>query len=549
MPCKDCGSSDALSTYSDHTYCHSCGEYHALSSGDYVAARPVDSVPSTARPSSLKAVPESGFKECRGISAETMERFGVWNQGNEQYYPYYSPDGTHVANKIRTLETKGFLVSGVIQKTALFGQQLFPAGGKFLTITEGELDALSAYEMFGSKYPCVSVKAATTAEKDVSDNWEYCNSYETIVLVFDTDKPHRKPDGSVHYHGQDAAKRVAALFALGKVKIVTLAKGKDANDYIQQGWTRDFQHEWWSAPTFTPAGLRLAKNLWDEVSEPKNYETQPYPWDGLNGLTYGIRLSEMVTITAQSGIGKTSIIKAIESSLRRTAPDAGIGLLHLEESNGDTLLGLMSLTAHKPLHLPDVRAEVSKEELRKYYDETCNTDKIVLWDHFGSNEIDQVLNTVRHMAALGCKYIFLDHLSIIVSDQNGDERKQLDEISTKLKTLCMELNIAVICIIHQNRQGEIRGTAGVEQLSNMVFKLFRNKEDTDEWRRNITKVTVVKNRFCGSTGPACYLWYNSETSTLEELSKDQTARYEAGQTTNPLEDFKNWSSTELNAMA
>lgn len=471
-----------------------------------------------------------------------MERFGVWSIGNEQYYPYYSPDGTHVANKIRTLDTKGFLVSGAIQKTGLFGQQLFPAGGKYLTITEGELDALSAFEMFGSKYPCVSVKAATTAEKDISDNWEYCNSFDTVVLVFDTDKPHRKPNGDVHYPGQDAAKRVASLFALGKVKIVTLAKAKDANDYIQSGWTRDFQHEWWQAPVFTPQGIRLGKNLWDEVSASKNYETQPYPWDGLNGLTYGIRLSEMVILNAQSGIGKTSLIKAIEHSLLR-GTSHGIGLIHLEENNGDTLIGLMSLTANKQLHLPDVRAEVSTEELRKYYDEICNTDRLVLLDHFGSNEIDAILNTVRHMSALGCKYVFIDHLSIIVSDQSGDERKQLDEISTKLKTLCMELNIAVICVIHQNRQGEIRGTAGVEQLANIVIRLDRNKEDTDEWRRNITKVTVTKNRFSGSTGPASWLFFDKETGQLQELSDEQAKLFEAGGARSPLEDFDSWSVT------
>jgi twinkle protein len=132
------------------------------------------------------------------------------------------------------------------------------------------------------------------------------------------------------------------------------------------------------------------------------------------------------------------------------------------------------------------------------------------------------------MAALGCKYIVVDHLSIIVSDHSGDERKQLDEISTKLKMLCMNLNIAVICVIHQNRQGQIRGTAGVEQIANIVIKLYRDKTDTDPWRRNITRVTVEKNRFCGRTGPACWLFYNEDTGRLEELTKDQVDVFEKG---------------------
>ena len=55
-------------------------------------------------------------------------------------------------------------------------------------------------------------------------------------------------------------------------------------------------------------------------------------------------------------------------------------------------------------------------------------------------------------------------MSIIVSDQSGDERKQLDEISTKLKTMTMNLDIAVFCVIHTNRQGEARGSAGPEKV-------------------------------------------------------------------------------------
>ena len=181
----------------------------------------------------------------------------------------------------------------------------------------------------------------------------------------------------------------------------------------------------------------------------------------------------------------------------------------------------MSITANKPLHLPDVRSEVKEDELRKYWDNTCDNDRIVVWDHFGSNSVASVLSTIRHMHALGCKYIILDHLSIIVSDQNGDERKQLDEISTKLKTLCMELNVCIICVIHINRQGQVRGSAGPEQIANLVIRLIRDKLSDDETVRNTTKVVVEKNRFSGKTGPACLLKYDGETGRLAELPQEE----------------------------
>lgn len=511
-PCE-CGSSDGRHEYADHFYCFVCNIYTSKS-----------------LTSKLQGIPANSelYTPMRGITKATMEKYNVWSEGNEQHYPYFK-DGKHCADKVRTLSIKGFVSYGDMAKIGLFGQQLFPAGSsRAITITEGELDALSAFQMSGSKYPVVSIRASSTAEKDVAENFEYLNSFEHIVLCFDKDQPHVNPQtGETYYPGQEAALRVASMFPLGKVRILTLSDAKDANDYLQKDWGRKYEKEWWGAPVYTPQGIRLAKDLWEEVIKDNSLETVSYPWEGLNAYTSGLRRSELVTVTANTGVGKTSIVKEIEHHLLRTTT-SGIGILHLEETNGNTLLGLMSITANKPLHLPDVRKELGTDELKRYWDETCNTDRIVIWDHFGSNDIAGVLNTIRHMRNLGCNYIILDHLSIVVSDQNGDERKQLDEIATKLKTLCMELNIAVIVVIHQNRQGQIRGTAGVEQLSNMVFKLERNLEDDEATRRNVTKVVVQKNRFNGQTGPACFLRYDGETGRLVELSDQERDNFVKG---------------------
>lgn len=528
QPCPDCGSSDALTINVDgSTKCYSCGVFKPQSNG------PRDFGGNGLGNIKVRATPETAVSLVdRGISKATALRYGVTivnPTSGGHVYPYHDRDGHHVANKIRAPGPKAFFWEGKKEQATLFGQNLFPAGSsKAITLVEGECDAMASFEMQGSKYPCVSVHSASSATRDVANNFEYLNSFDKIVICFDKDEPKvNEKTGAVHYPGQEAALAVAAMFPMGKVHILTLSKAKDPNDYLLSGWSAEFRDEWWKAPKFTPTGLKLGKDMWDEISSPREYETVPYPWKGLNDKTYGIRLSELVIVTAETGVGKTSVLKEIEHYLLSNT-DKGIGLLHLEEPNSDTALGLMSITANKPLHLPDVRETVDNDELRKYFDATVNNDRVVIWDHFGSNSIHEVLSKIRHMHNLGCKYIVLDHLSIVVSDQSGDERKQLDEISTKLKTLCMELNIAVIAVIHQNRQGQIRGTAGVEQLANIVIKLFRDKEDPDEWRRNVTKIVVQKNRFCGITGPGVYLFYNPMTGRLDELSHEDIKRFEAG---------------------
>lgn len=534
IPCTGCGSSDANALYDDgHTHCHICKR---TTFPDDTNGRKEEPKGQRTITGKIRPVPEAFHALAdRRISRDTAKRYGVTLIQDEtsdvkHVYPYYNKDGYHAANKLRRRASKAFMWEGEAGQATLFGQQLFPPGSaKAITLVEGECDAMAAYEMQGSRYPVVSVHNAASAAKNCADNFEYLNSFDKIVICFDKDEAKVKPDGTVHYPGQEAALAVAAMFPIGKVCVLTLADGKDPNEYLVDGKSGEFTKEWWGAPTYTPSGLKLGSHMWDEIRIPKNYETVPYPWESLNAKTYGIRLSELVIVTAETGVGKTSVLKEIEHYLLANT-DKGVGLLHLEEPNSDTALGLMSITANKPLHLPDVRKEVDDVELRSYYDATVNTDRVVIWDHFGSNSIHEVLAKIRHMHNLGCKYIVLDHLSIVVSDQSGDERKQLDEISTKLKTLCMELNIAVIAVIHQNRAGQIRGTAGVEQLANMVFKLHRERESADEWRRNVTKVMIQKNRFSGMTGPGVYVYYDPETGRLSELTKEQIAKFEEGQT-------------------
>lgn len=519
--CPDCGSSDNLAIYEDHEHCFSegCGRHKFYKEGaitdttEDFASSNIMGLP-TRKPVAVTD---------RSIDAEAVGKYKVTVSVNpenpiEAVFPKFDEDGEHIANQIRYKDKK-FKCEGQISKSTLFGQQAFPAGGRSITVTEGYYDALAAFQMTGNTYPNVGVMSASTAKKEVVQNFEYLNSFETVVFNFDSDTP-----------GQKAAKECAQLFTPGKVKILKLDKHKDANDYLMHGLEKEYKNEWFRAAVFKPDGLLLGTELWPEIENHRTPFSVPYPWEGLNDKTYGIRKSEMVLLLADTGVGKTSVCKAIEhgllTNLDLIEKKEGVGLLHLEEPKYDTAIGLMSIDMQKPLHLPDTPKTI--EEMRQSYDKIINTQRLVIYDHFGSNDIDIVLAKIRHMAALGCGYIVVDHLSIIVSDQSGDERKQLDEISTKLKTMTMELDIAVICVIHVNRQGQVRGSAGPEKVANIIVRLERDVKDLNPWRRNVTRLIIEKNRFCGRTGPAAYLHYNDETSILTQLTPDLVSEFELG---------------------
>lgn len=527
--CEKCGSSDGVGWYDDlHGTCFVCSAYYpAASYSDKTEQQPRDNMTQTGlRERNItqltdvfRAIPK------RGLPEDAIRKYGIdvcmdKTVDVAHRYPYYKA-GEHVSNKVRKRTEKTFYWEGDTRDVELFGQHLFPPGSaQQVTVVEGELDAPSAWVLLGSRYPVVSVPSTGHAIKSIKANYEYLNSFDQVVLCFDTDEP-----------GRTAAKKAAELFAPGKCRIMTLQEGKDPNEYRVKGIDpKAFQREWWKAPRHRPDGLKSGSMMWDEIYNRPSYFSIPYPWEPLNRKTFGIRLAEAVLLMGDTGDGKTSVFKEIEHAILTNEEviekGYGVGFLHLEEPNFDTALGLLSIENDKPYHLPDTPR--SEEEVRQAYDRVLNNERAIFYDHFGSNNIDDILAKVRFMAVMGCRYIFIDHLSIIVSDQSGDERKQLDEISTKLKTLTMELNIAVFCIIHTNRDGQARGSAGPEKVANIHMSLHREKKSSDDWRRNVLKVVIEKNRFSGRTGPCLWLFYDENTGRLTELDDEAIQRYEEG---------------------
>ena len=173
----------------------------------------------------------------------------------------------------------------------------------------------------------------------------------------------------------------------------------------------------------------------------------------------------------------------------------------------------MSIRLNKPLHLNSTLVDV--DELKAAWNEVAS-DNLYLYDHFGSTESDNLLNRIRYMnKALGCDYIFLDHLSIVVSGASAslDERRLIDNTMTKLRTLVEETGISLTIVSHLKRiegnrghedgvavsLGHLRGSQAIAQLSGQVLALSRS---TTSDTKDLTTLSVLKNRYSGETGDA-----------------------------------------------
>jgi twinkle protein len=102
---------------------------------------------------------------------------------------------------------------------------------------------------------------------------------------------------------------------------------------------------------------------------------------------------------------------------------------------------------------------------------------------------------------------------------------------TKLRSLVEETRIGLLLVSHLRRPtgdrghedgrevslSHLRGSASIAHLSDSVIALERNQQAEDEHEANTTTIRILKNRYTGDTGIACYLHYNKETGRMSQV--------------------------------
>lgn len=493
IPCEDCGSSDAKCTYEDgHSFCFSCLTY----------------TPPERNNTLNDEIYTYEYLPFRGVTKDTFQFYDVKTKINSEGKPgsigFPYPNSSY---KIRLLDKKAFYTQGDIAKAGLFGRNKFAASShKSVTITEGELDALSLYQVLRS--PVVSVHSAASAQLDASIDRSWLNSFERIIIAFDGDEA-----------GREAAAKVAKLFDYNKVFMVRFPGGnrKDANDYLKSGERDELATLWHNAKKFLPDTIVSSFPEFEKIIREKPKQGVPYPFPTLNYMTYGIRTGESVLVTAQEGVGKTEVMHAFEHQLLTNTEDA-IGAIFLEEPKRRHLQAIAGIHLQCPVHLPD--SNVSDEETLQAVRDVVKVDeRLHIYSHFGSDDPEVILDTIRFLvSARGCRYILLDHITMVVSGLGGkDERTSLDYLSTRLEMMVKELDFALIIVSHVNDDGLTRGSRNISKIADIRIDLHRDVTSPDPVVRRTTKLTVSKNRFCGRTGPAGELLFDPITYTLSEF--------------------------------
>jgi len=535
QPCYLCDSSDAVSVNDDGSaYCFSCDkripDYEVKEGADKNIVQEIK----VHRTNSVNEI-EGEFLALndRGISLATAKKYNVKSTTNQNgdvvqhFYPYC------IASEVTSYKVRGegkhFTWRGSSQGTGLFGESAFKDSGKFITLVEGECDAMAAYELLGSKWPVVSVKSgAAGAARDVKNSLEFLEKFDCVVINFDNDKA-----------GREGAKAVARLLTPSKAKILTMPDDfKDANEMLRAKRAQAYVDAWWGAKLYTPSGVLNISEQKLDFNNREQRESIPYPWAGLNKKLYGMRRGELVTLTGGTGLGKSSITRELEHWLITHTKD-NVGIIALEEDWRRTVDGILSIEANARLYIDQEREQFSEDDLNKYFDNIYggeNKDRVWIHSHFGITNIDEIFSKLRFLiVGCGCKWVFVDHLHMLVSSMSeGDERRAIDNIMTRLRSIVEETGVGLVLVSHLRRVdgnrghengisvslSHLRGSQSIAQLSDCVIALERDQQSDDPEEANTTHMRVLKSRYTGDVGMGTHLLYDRETGRLRETFID-----------------------------
>lgn len=511
-PCPSCGSRDNLGRYDDGgAYCFGCRYREPPTRGNItIEEQPTEQKDWTPIEVTYAPMPSRGF------SKEDCE-------ANDYGWGEYNGEKCHVANvrdargkligqKLR-MNGKKFLRLGQSKDNGLWLMHKFGGGGKHIIITEGECDAIAMRKAQDHKWPVVSLPdGSKSAARAIAHDYEELNKFDRIVLMFDMDGP-----------GQAAAEEAAALLPPGKVAIASL-QHKDANDVLKLEGPGALIKAFWNARDWRPDGIRHVSDFKEEFLNPPAVRGIEYPWPLWNDVLGKMRLGALVTLTAGTGIGKSTLMRELlfHALVHAKEPCAG---MFLEESGVETLEALVSIAIEKNIAM-DRKLATPEATLLGY--ELLEKMPLYLYDHFGSSDVDNICAKIRYLAkACGVRWVFLDHISILVSGLDGDERRTIDMAMTKLATLVSELKIGLFCIVHLKRPqgdqghedgaevhlGQLRGSHSIAQLSHVVVGLNKPPEDTMGY--GLLPVCIKNRHNGGKKGSMGKMIYNPETGRVK----------------------------------
>lgn len=403
----------------------------------------------------------------RKLTVETLHAFKIGEQPDKIILPYYR-DGQLIFVKYLGLQRPEGKKQISVEKNCepcLFGWHLVPNNARTITITEGELDAMSLYQ-YGITALSVPFGGGSGRKHEwLEYEFDRLAVFDEIFLCFDNDSA-----------GQTAVIDLIERLGLYRCRIVKLPL-KDANACLQAGISKKEMEECFAAArTLDPEELKQANHFVNDVIEefyptggcPIGYSP---PWEKARDKIL-FRPEELSVWSGINGHGKSQLLGQIILSCMKQ--DARVCIASLELKPKRLLMRLTRQAA--------ALAEPSENYIRAIHEWYSN--KLWLFDLVGTAKAKRLLEVFLYARKRYGINVFVIDSFMKLDIAEDDYRAQ----KTFIEQLCdfkNQHNCHIHIVIHPRKamneeqipnKLDVKGTGAISDLADNCFTIWRNKK-------------------------------------------------------------------------
>jgi len=375
-------------------------------------------------------------------------------------------DGSLKFGKIRNIYDKKKMRVIKNSVSCLFGWQALPEGSREVVITEGEVDALSWYQL---GFHALSVPNGAKGLGWLDEEYERLERFDTIYVAFDMDAP-----------GQEGALELISRLGSERCALVDTGDYEDANLLLQSGdldEVRELANKMVrDARPLDPVELKQASRYVNEMipmfldTEESEEDGFDPPFEKLRGLLKH-RWGEYTVVVGINGHGKSqfihqTLLSGISQGHRACIYSGEMPIKRLLYRSDIQAVGKSDLT------IPDIQA------VHQWYH-----NKLWLFELTGSAKAQRLLEVFEYAhRRYGIRIFIIDSLlKCGIAEDDKDGQKEFIEAVCDFKN---EYPVHVFLITHPRKgEGEfvapgkmdVRGSASIVDLADTQLSLWRNK--------------------------------------------------------------------------
>lgn len=459
--------------------------------------------------------PVNLYLTSRGLKDYTIQAFKIGEEDRNIIFPFLR-NGSLIHWKKLSIDRpngKKIITASSNCEPCLFGWQAIPDEARTVTVVEGEIDCMTAWQ-YG--YPALSVPmgGGSGAKQDwIEYEYHHLERFDTIYLCLDDDES-----------GKLATDEIIKRLGRERCKLVSLGC-KDFNYALTQLRMEksDIDQCYQNARHLDPERLNNASDYKNQVID-EFYDKNPtvagmeLPWNKVGHLIR-FRGSELSIWTGWSGHGKSQILNYLA--------------FHGIRKGFKFCIASMEMPAKRTLQRMVKQAGGIKYPTKGYINAILDYLSNGLWiyDQVGSANTKEMIDTFKYAAKrYGVNHFVVDSLAklgLAEDDYNG-QKIALEQ----LIAFAHEMDVHVHLVAHPRKADnereppgklDVRGGAIITDLADNVLTVWRNKkkeqaeEDVvDEYKnQGDVKVVISKQRLTGEEGKFA-LWFDKDTNQYFE---------------------------------